>query len=83
MDYQTTEYRGKAILVLDPESKFRPFSFGLKKAALILENIPAIEAYVADHAPNGVAVSTYRTEANDFPRTPQVDALDGMSPLGK
>tara|TARA_R110000824_G_scaffold32765_1_gene105540 strand:- start:682 stop:972 length:291 start_codon:yes stop_codon:yes gene_type:complete len=83
MDYQTQEYKGHTLLALPTTNPKYPFRFGLKKAELILENIRAIEAFVADHSESGVAVSTYRAEATDYPRTPQVPALNGMTALGK
>jgi len=39
------EYKGNKILNLNPESKF-PFSFGLAKAKLILENLDVIRKFV-------------------------------------
>ncbi len=39
------EYKGKKIICLNPGSKF-PFSFGLGKAKMILENIDAIKIFV-------------------------------------
>jgi hypothetical protein len=38
-------YKGNPVLTLNPESKF-PFTFGLKKAEMILENLEAIEKFV-------------------------------------
>ena len=44
------KFKGKAILVLKKtESDQFPFSFGLGKARLILDNYQAIEAFVAKH----------------------------------
>jgi hypothetical protein len=47
---ERSEYNGKPILVLrrSEEDKF-PFSFGLAKARLILENIKEIEKFVAEN----------------------------------
>ena len=47
---ERSEYNGKPILVLrrSEEDKF-PFSFGLSKARLILENIKEIEKFVAEN----------------------------------
>lgn len=42
-----SEYKGKWVLVLEPESKF-PFSFGLKKAQLIVEHLEAIKQFIVD-----------------------------------
>lgn len=39
------EYKGNKVLNLNPESKF-PFSFGLAKAKLLLENIDVIKKFV-------------------------------------
>lgn len=39
------EFKGNKILCLNPESKF-PFSFGVAKAKLILENIDVIKKFV-------------------------------------
>lgn len=48
---ERSEYNGKPILVLrrSEEDKF-PFSFGLAKARLILENIKEIEKFVAENS---------------------------------
>ena len=44
------EYKGNAVLTLKQSEKdFRPFSFGLKKAKLILEHIKDIEKFVEKH----------------------------------
>ena len=40
------EFKGNKVLNLNPESKF-PFSFGLAKAKLILENLDVIKKFVA------------------------------------
>ena len=47
---ERSEYNGKPILVLrrSEEDKF-PFSFGLAKARMILENIKEIEKFVAEN----------------------------------
>ena len=47
---ERSEYNGKPILVLrrSEEDKF-PFSFGLAKARLILENIEEIKKFVAEN----------------------------------
>lgn len=44
---EISEYKGKPILIIkrDEEDKF-PFSFGLTKAKLILENIEEIKKFV-------------------------------------
>ena len=48
---ERSEYNGKPILVLrrSEEDKF-PFSFGLAKARMILENIKEIEKFVAENS---------------------------------
>ena len=45
------EYKGKPLLVIkrDEEDKY-PFSFGLGKARMILENIEEIKKFVADNS---------------------------------
>jgi hypothetical protein len=40
-------YKGQPTISLDADSKW-PFTFGLRKAQLILEHIDAIEAFVED-----------------------------------
>ena len=51
MSVERSEYNGKPILVLrrSEEDKF-PFSFGLAKAKLILENLEDIKKFVAENA---------------------------------
>jgi hypothetical protein len=39
------EYKGNKLICLNPGAKF-PFSFGLTKAKMILENIEAIKKFV-------------------------------------
>ena len=39
------EFKGNKVLNLNPDSKF-PFSFGLAKAKLVLENIDVIKKFV-------------------------------------
>ena len=48
---ERSEYNGKTILVLrrSEEDKF-PFSFGIAKARMILENIKEIEKFVAENS---------------------------------
>jgi hypothetical protein len=48
---EKSEYKGKPILILkrNEEDKF-PFSFGLGKAKLIIENIEEIKKFVAEQA---------------------------------
>lgn len=47
---ERSEYNGKPIIILrrDENDKF-PFSFGLAKARLILENIEEIKKFVAEN----------------------------------
>lgn len=42
------EYKGNPTITLDPEGKW-PFSFGVAKAALILENWDEIVNFVSEH----------------------------------
>ncbi len=42
------EFKGNKVLVLNPGSKF-PFSFGVGKAKLMLDNIEAIKNFVAQY----------------------------------
>lgn len=46
MSSKVETYKGKPVLVLNPEAKF-PFTFGLAKAKLILDNLEAVQAFVA------------------------------------
>jgi hypothetical protein len=48
---ERSEYKGKPLLVIkrDEEDKY-PFSFGLSKAKLILENIEEIRKFVEENA---------------------------------
>jgi hypothetical protein len=48
--FKRSEYSGKPILVLmrSEDDKF-PFSFGLNKAKLIIENIEEIKKFVAEN----------------------------------
>ena len=45
------EFKGKPILIIrrSEDDKF-PFSFGMTKAKLILENLEEIKKFVAEHA---------------------------------
>jgi hypothetical protein len=47
---ELSEYKGNALIVLkaSEDSKW-PFQFGVSKARLILENIDAIQAFVASN----------------------------------
>ena len=44
------EYKGKPLIILkrSPEDKY-PFSFGVSKARLILDNLEAIKKFVQDN----------------------------------
>lgn len=55
------EYKGNQVLCLNPNSKY-PFSFGISKAQLILENIKEIESFVQRFQPQ-----TERTIYNEEP----------------
>ena len=48
--FERSEYNGKPIIILrrDENDKF-PFSFGLNKARLILENLEEIKKFVAEN----------------------------------
>jgi hypothetical protein len=48
---ERTEFKGKPVLILKrtDEDKY-PFSFGLGKAKLILENMQEIEAFVQENS---------------------------------
>ena len=48
---EKSEYKGKPIIVIkrDEEDKY-PFSFGLSKAKLILENIEEIKKFVEENS---------------------------------
>lgn len=48
---ERSEYKGKPIMVIkrDDQDKF-PFSFGLSKAKMILENIEEIKKFVAENS---------------------------------
>lgn len=41
-------YKGNATISLDADSRY-PFTFGVKKAQMILECLPQIEAFVKAH----------------------------------
>lgn len=43
-------YKGQPTISLDAESKW-PFTFGVKKAQLILAAIPQIQAFVSKYSP--------------------------------
>ncbi|MEI6863205.1 MAG: hypothetical protein WCK38_02260 [Candidatus Omnitrophota bacterium] len=47
---ERTEFKGKPVMVIkrDENDKF-PFSFGMTKAKMILENIDEIKRFVADN----------------------------------
>jgi hypothetical protein len=44
---QRSLYKGKPMLTLNPEDKF-PFTFGLTKAKLIIDNFSAIESFFVE-----------------------------------
>ncbi len=48
---EKTEFKGKPVLILkrSEEDKF-PFSFGLGKARLIIENIEEIKKFIEDNS---------------------------------
>jgi len=48
-----TEFKGNPMIVLSQGQDDRfPFQFGVKKAKLILENLDAIQKFVAKHSPS-------------------------------
>jgi hypothetical protein len=47
-------FKDQPLLILNPESKY-PFSFGLAKARMILENVEALKAFVES---NGTSCQT-------------------------
>ncbi len=51
---ERTEYKGKPVLVMkrNEDDKY-PFSFGLSKARLILENLEEIKKFVAENFDEG------------------------------
>lgn len=51
---ERSEYKGKPVLVIkrDENDKY-PFSFGLTKARLILDNIEEIKKFVAENSEEG------------------------------
>jgi hypothetical protein len=55
------EFKGNRVLCLNPNSKY-PFSFGIGKAQLILDNIKEIENFVQRFQPQ-----TERTIYNEEP----------------
>jgi hypothetical protein len=48
---ERTEFKGKPVLILkrDEEDKY-PFSFGISKAKLIIENIEEIKKFVEENS---------------------------------
>ncbi len=47
------EFKGNPMIVLSQGQDDRfPFQFGVKKAKLILENLDAIQKFVAKHSPS-------------------------------
>lgn len=48
MQVRESVYKGHPTLSLDADSKY-PFTFGIAKAKLIVENIEAVRAFVAKH----------------------------------
>jgi hypothetical protein len=57
--FQETEYKGKPTLTLTRtvDDKY-PYSFGLAKAKLILECLPAIEAFILKYSQSDSADSS-------------------------
>ena len=57
------EYKGNKLICLNPGSKY-PFSFGLGKAKMILENIESIKKFVES---NGESVGESETQEEQIP----------------
>lgn len=55
------EYKGNKIICLNPGSKF-PFSFGLGKAKMILENLESIKKFVES---NGESIGEQQQETKE------------------
>ncbi len=53
----TGNYKGNPTITLNADDRF-PFTFGIAKARLILENIKAIEAFVKANTPKQVKQDT-------------------------
>lgn len=53
---ERSEYKGKPVLILrrNEDDKY-PFSFGLSKARMILDNLDEIKKFVADNSNEGDA----------------------------
>lgn len=51
---ERTEYKGKPVIILkrDENDKY-PFSFGMNKARMILENLEEIKKFVAENTDQG------------------------------
>ncbi len=56
------EYKGNKIICLNPGSKF-PFSFGLGKAKMILENLESIKKFVES---NGESIGEQQEAKEPF-----------------
>lgn len=50
MAAQITEYMGNKVITLSKEGSIYPFSFGVKKALLIVENYKEVLAFVKTNA---------------------------------
>jgi hypothetical protein len=46
---EISEYKGNPVITLNPGSRF-PFTFGVAKAKLILENLDEIRAFIAQYS---------------------------------
>ena len=60
------EYKGNKLICLNPGAKF-PFSFGMGKAKMILENIEAIKIFVET---NGESCGEPAAEKPEDTKTP-------------
>lgn len=64
MEAQISEYKGHKILMLPMGEKGKPFSFGLRKARIILEYLDDIKAFVA--AGESRAATPEKEEKHEF-----------------
>ncbi len=46
---QVSEFKGKPILTLNPGDRF-PFSFGVAKAKMIMQNLEAIKKFIEQYS---------------------------------
>jgi len=63
---EITEYKGNKLITLNPGSKY-PFSFGLNKAKMIMENLDSIKIFIET---NGESCGEQKQENNGEATTP-------------